>query len=519
MTPEVSRGWPRVAVLACAAGMACKESMVTAPVMVALFDRVFLFTSFREAWRARRRLYLCLAATWFLLALLLSTGPRPHSAGFSAGLSSWTYLLNQAPAVVRYLEQSVWPDSLVLLYGWPRQLTFADVWIQALVIGALLVLTAIALWRRPTLGFLGAWFWITLAPTSSIVPIATEVAAERRMYLPLMALIVLAIVGLLWLWDELGRRLPSAVYARMGSAIAVVLVTLASVSLAAATVSRNREYESPVTMARTVVARHPTPVAHLSLGRALLDAGQREEGLMHVRQALPGLPGAHFTLGLDLVTQGKFDEALAHLEAVVRDRPPFLADVVIARASMGEVFLEQERWAEAARQFQLVLAALPGNSLAEHHLADALFSLERWEEAAAHYRLYLEREPRDAGALNNFGIALISTGQADGARNAFERAVDIDPSNAAAHYNLANVLFKGFEVDRAVGYALRAIQLQPDDSHSHELLGRIFLSQGRLTDAEHQFRRVLELDPSSRFAREEMHLLRRSRTPPRDGPS
>ena len=38
-------------------------------------------------------------------------------------------------------------------------------------------------------GFLGAWFWITLAPTSTIVPIATEVAAERRMYLPLAALV------------------------------------------------------------------------------------------------------------------------------------------------------------------------------------------------------------------------------------------------------------------------------------------------------------------------------------------
>ena len=48
----------------------------------------------------------------------------------------------------------------------------------------------------PRLGFLGVWFFLTLAPTSSILPIATEVGAERRMYLPLMALVALAVVGL-----------------------------------------------------------------------------------------------------------------------------------------------------------------------------------------------------------------------------------------------------------------------------------------------------------------------------------
>ena len=46
-----------IAVAACAAGMACKESMATAPLMVVLYDRVFLFDSFAHAIRARRRLY------------------------------------------------------------------------------------------------------------------------------------------------------------------------------------------------------------------------------------------------------------------------------------------------------------------------------------------------------------------------------------------------------------------------------------------------------------------------------
>ena len=59
--------WTAAAVVASALGMASKESMVTAPVMVLLFDRVFLYGSWREAWAERRHLYGGLAASWVVL--------------------------------------------------------------------------------------------------------------------------------------------------------------------------------------------------------------------------------------------------------------------------------------------------------------------------------------------------------------------------------------------------------------------------------------------------------------------
>src|SRR5262249_25960958 len=157
-------------------------------------------------------------STWLILAALLQTGARVYSAGFSTSVSPWTYLLNQTIMLVRYLRLTVWPSALVVNYGWPRSLTLADVLPYALVVLACLALTVAALWRRPALGSLGAWFFLTLAPTTSILPIATEVGAERRMYLPLVAPIALAVIGLAWM----GRRRPR------GAAIATTLVALAA---------------------------------------------------------------------------------------------------------------------------------------------------------------------------------------------------------------------------------------------------------------------------------------------------
>ena len=59
--------------------------------------------------------------------------------------------------------------------------------------------------RKWPAGFAGAVFFLALAPTSSLLPIPTEVAAEHRMYLPLAAVIALMFIGLVCGWSDRGR--------------------------------------------------------------------------------------------------------------------------------------------------------------------------------------------------------------------------------------------------------------------------------------------------------------------------
>jgi Flp pilus assembly protein TadD len=439
--------WLWVAVVSCLLGVACKESIVTAPVMVVLFDRVFRFDSFREAWRARWPLYAGLMATWIPLGFL-SIGPHSRVEEALAGTSPWTYLLNQAPLLTRYLRLAVWPQSLVLLYGLPREVTLHDVLPSALFIVALVTLTIVALRVRPRLGFLGAWCWITLAPTSTIVPIPLEVGAERRMYLPLAALVMLSVVGVTLAWDAFRERMPALPgKPRRVSAAAVSLLVAVSAALGWATIARNREYSSPLTMAQTILERYPTPIAHQMLGTTLLEAGRRQEAMLALRQALPGAPRARYFLGVELLRDGKEDEGIAELQALIREQPPYAADVVDARGFLGAAFARQERWPEAITEFRAILLAVPGHPTAEHFLAVALLAERQWDEAIVHYSAYLETEPNDAGALNDLGVALASNGKLDDAIVAFRRALAIDATHGAAERNLANAVSARREVD------------------------------------------------------------------------
>jgi protein O-mannosyl-transferase len=425
--------WQALAVTACALGMACKESMVTMPIAIVLYDSTLVFESFAGAIRARWRFYGALASTWLILAALLQTGARVHSAGFSTDVSPWTYLLNQAVMLVRYLRLSVWPSSLVVNYGWPRPLTLADVFPSALFIVALMAATIVLLRKRPMIGVAGAWFFLTLAPTSSILPIATEVGAERRMYLPLIALVALAMVGLAWLSRRLVR----------GRVIAIAAVAILAAALGATTLARNREYASPLGLAETVLARWPTPSAEAAVGQELAILGRHEEAIARLREVAPRFPRAYYHLGGELFNQGKVDEAVPALQNFVRFEPQ-LAEAVPARTMIGRAFMLRQRWPEAEAQLRLVLSMAPARSTAHTtalgFLADTLFAEQKFAEARGAYVTFLAERPTDTGAMTNLAVSLSALGQLDEAVAAFRRAVDMNPADARARRNLAIAL-------------------------------------------------------------------------------
>jgi hypothetical protein len=106
--------WMGLSVGACFLGMATKEVMVSAPVLVLLYDRAFVSGTIAAAWRRRRLYYASLAATWVLLgALVLSTKDRGGSMGLGLSVSLGDYLLTQGPAILHYLRLVVWPQPLV----------------------------------------------------------------------------------------------------------------------------------------------------------------------------------------------------------------------------------------------------------------------------------------------------------------------------------------------------------------------------------------------------------------------
>jgi Flp pilus assembly protein TadD len=359
------------------------------------------------------------------------SGPRIHSAGFDSGVHPWTYLLNQTVMIARYLQLAIWPHGLTLYYGWPLPIALSDVWPQALMISALVVTAAVALWRRPRLGVIGAWFFVMLAPTSSVVPIATEVGAERRAYLALIAVVIGAVV----LWRRITRPWAARITWLNAGALGAVLL-----ALAAGTRARNREYASSLRLAETTMERWPTPAAHSMYGTELAAAGQMADAERHLRQAAPVDPRARDSLATVLAACGRLAAAIDHFRGFIASQPPALDQVVLAHAMLGDALVREGRLAEAAAEYRGLLETRPADTEVMNRLASILIRQQQYGEAIALYGKVLAARPDDVRALMGAGIARASMGDVDEAIALFQRAVDLDPRNPQAQQNLARAL-------------------------------------------------------------------------------
>ncbi len=452
--------WHIAAIVACAAGMACKESMVTAPVMVALYDWVFVGWPALQKVR-RPRLYMGLASTWLVLAAFLASGPRT-SAGFATGVSVWTYLLNQAPILLDYLRLTFWPVHLVLDYGTPRPVTLSDVALPVIVITGLVVAVAVLLVRRPHVGFPGAWFFITLSPTSSIVPIATEVGAERRMYLPLAGLVALVVLGAYRAWTSRGMTRPALV-----GPVVVVALCLA---LAAGTVRRNREYESRLSILQTAVERRPHPRSNLMFGTTLLEAGRREEAqpyLAHARED----PASGFILGIDLIAQSKFAEGAEELERFLRLQPRHLR-ALDAREALGRAYAASSQLDRASMHLTEVVRMQPARAAAHTYLGEVMLRQGRVADGLREFQTAANLQPGNPDALRLLGIAQGQSGQLDRAVVTFKQAIALDPLNARGHHLLGSALAASGQIAEAVPSFARAVELDPQNTEARADLER-----------------------------------------------
>lgn len=493
--------WHVLAVLACVCGMASKESMAVAPIVVMLYDRIFAFPTLREALRVRKHLYWALAATWGGLGALIWHWPR-STAGFAAGVDPWTYALNQAQLIPRYLRLAVLPDALVLDYGLPRALAVSDVVSSGLFVLALLGGTLVALLRWPMIGFLGAVFFLTLAPTTSFIPIATEVGAERRMYLPLAAVAVL----LTFAGRHVFRRARSLWPANTGhlmSATAFAVTTVWLTSAAVATASRNAQYADPVSLWHSSVERRPHGRVRLAYATALVEAGTPELALPQLREAVRDYPEARYALGTELAARGDRAAAIQELQTFIDDQP-LAATRVPARLLLGRLLAAEGRFEDSASQFRFVLKLSPANLDAHASMGDVLMAQKRYVEAVSHYRAIIAVRSDQADWHLKLGRALHLAEELSEAGDAYRNALQVDPASAVAHLSLAELSLRLDRLGEAISHAREAIRVGARDGTAHNLLGAALARDGKLAEAVEHFRVAVTLDPGDQQARDNL---------------
>ncbi len=561
---ETSRSWAIGAFVASLLGMATKEVTASLPLVLFLYDRTFVSGTFRESWRRHRRLHLGFASGWLLLAgFVIASGSRGATVGYDR--VTWLdYLITQGAGVAAYLGKALLPIGLIFDYGPIVEKRPAVIFMGGATLLALGIATLVLLKKRPAAGFLGAWFFLILAPTSSVIPVVSQTLAEHRMYLPLAAVCVTGVL----LCERVGR------ICFWGALPLVVLGT------AVAAMERNDVYRTPLSLWLDTAHKVPdNPRALNNLGLAYLDVGRVDDAIRSLTEAVELVPkdaNTRANLGTALLKKGVGPHA-GHFNRLERSAPagslaPRQADATAQGLEAlkmaaelapnnarivglyGNGLLEAGQAAAAVPVLVRAVALDPASSDFHFNLANALNELDRQQEAAEEYIAALRVAPTDAEVLtnyglllrrmnrlpesierlreavrlkpgsarvhSNFGVSLLAAGQAEDGIRELTEALRLDPKLPQALYNLSTALAQSDRPADAIAPLETLLQVAPPTAELLSNLGVLLARTGRMQDALARTRQALTVDPNYPPARDNLALLTSYlRDHPEDAPS
>lgn len=500
------RKWLVTSWLCCASGMLSKESVIATPIILLLYDRVFLADSWRGV-LARRRFHMAMFCTWGLaLGPMIATGDAYGKSGIAEvpGLTPWTYLISQSGVLLRYLRLTAWPSGQCLDYGWPPAETWDQYVPQGIVILSLVIATCVGVYRGRTWSFPAAAFFLLLAPTSSIIPIA-DLIFEHRMYLPSTCVIALGVCAGFRGLDFAAQHFtpPASVYR-----CAALLVCVVVAGLGTATVLRNRLYHDELNLWQDILVKAPqNPRGPYLLGGYYLHQGDRTRAESYLKQCLQVSPlfvPAYAQRTELLMAEGRHAEAeadLALLESALPFEPIIKLHAASLYTSFGNLRMDQQRYGEAVQYYAQALDADPRAEDAMTNLALALAKSGRHAESLELYRQMAAARPNDPSLQNNLGVVLRNAGQLDAAAAAFRTAVELDPQLSEPRANLGSILELQGRGDEALAELRRAVEIDDGYIGAHINLGTALARRGQFTDARRHLQRAVELDPTNATAR------------------
>lgn len=391
--PRRARILVAISVACGALGMATKEVMATAPLVLLLLDRLLFAVPDEPTPPALRWGRVGILATWGVLVVLLA------EQGFARGRTTGTelmsrsaYLTTQAYAIPLYVARILWPVGVTFDHGprivddAPRLLLAAAGWLAMLAPFAWLL----ARGHGRAAAALTAFF-VLLAPTSSVVPIATQTIAEHRVYLASAVVLAGVVVAAARLAQHFARE-------RLAAAVALAIAAL----LGLATFRLNRELQDEQQLWTRVARQVPTNWrAFNSLGRIALARGD-------LRAALAA-----------------FDRVLALHPAQIR-----------ARYNRGNVRARIGDWSGAADDYRLVLQEEPEHVWARNNLAMVLLRTGQRDAARAELERAVTSDPGHATAWYNLALVELQSGDASASLAAVERYLALRP-DAAKGWRLA----------------------------------------------------------------------------------
>lgn len=459
------RRWLVMMFLSCTISMGFKQNAAVLPIVLFLIDYALLTGSFKKSLKTRWKSYLSTAlVTWAITTAILIYDPNPACTGTGFGVSRWEYLMTQSQVILHYFKNAYWPSGLCLYYDWPIVRDFGQVIWEFSAVGLLFVLGCLALIKLPRLGCCIVSVYLILGPSSSVLPLVTEVAADRRLHIILALLLLLPIMMMISVLLRLNQSMARTLR------ITIILSLFATLSYSVKTVQLSVFYNNPVVLWEHNIQQTSSPqaaweqlggiydrrkqwapawqcyhnaialepdflIARLNLGYVEMKLKRHKHALqnlgMLINDPIHGANALHY-LGIHYKQNKEFKIALRYLQEAHALKPS-RDDIALNLAGIYNLMGEPTQ----ARDLLEPFVTRPHIQIQIYSELGVSYSkLGVLKKAQWMYQRYLKEIPNDAKILNSMGVVQAKLGHIDNAAQYFARALMADPTLEEARDNL-----------------------------------------------------------------------------------
>jgi tetratricopeptide (TPR) repeat protein len=189
-------------------------------------------------------------------------------------------------------------------------------------------------------------------------------------------------------------------------------------------------------LTRYLKARPEDAWARSALGTSLFmvkNYADAEKTWQPMEAGLEANPQLDYMYGVSLIETGKNDEGVARLRTLAAKEPLFAP----AHEALGEAFVSQHDFKDAAGEFREVVKLNAGDFGAKYNLALALIDLNENDEAQT-LLVALAKEWQDPHVYFTLGKLQLARGDMAGATANLEKAASMSPNSGPIHHELAD---------------------------------------------------------------------------------
>ncbi|MEO5355977.1 MAG: tetratricopeptide repeat protein [Nitrospirae bacterium YQR-1] len=431
--------------------------------------------------------------------IILNTVKTEAAPGASLiAANRWEYLFTQFKVITTYLQLMFYPDNLTLIHYFPVSRTFFEPKVVSAFL-FLLILFVCGAWliyrgkagvktvflncfESKLAGFGLLWFFINLAPQSSIVPIHGWMIFEYRAYMASLGIYIAVIVTLFSLFRAQWRLVCS-------------LLLLISAALTFLTYKNNKTWATEITMWEDNVQKEPKhPIPHINLGSAYFAAKRYDDAMAQFQLAIglsPSIAEAHNNLGLVYERKGLLQDAEDKFKHAMSLDKSYASPAV----NLGRLYVNRGMNEQAEVEFKRAIGISRRSPGAHINLGTLYAKMGQKEKAIEEFSKAIAINPNLVEPYVNLGALYADRGLRGLALESLKKAIMIDPSYSEA-YNIMGTIDeeRGAFTEAAANY-LKAVKYNKDSINARHNLAAVYIRQGLIADAAIQYRHILTISP------------------------